>query len=112
MVYGPGYPGQINQSGAGEGVNVVMTYYHGREIAPLVFSGMSIWDFRKQDCQDLVDFVLGNLWHLPKSTLYTAPRAMAPSSARRVAVPTSQTPRRPPGSVRQPVGTSPFQRWR
>ncbi len=116
LVYGPGYPGQMNQSANGEGVNAVMTYYHGRENVPLVFSGMSIWDFRRQDCQSLVDFVLGRLWGLPKSTLSTAPRAMAPSFARRVAVPTltpaPQTPRRLPAPVRQPVGTSVFKRWR
>ena len=124
LVYGPGYPKQMNQSSAGEGVNVVMTYYHGRDNAPLVFSGMSIWDFRRTDCQALVDFVLGDLWGLPKNTVYTAPRASAASFARRVAVPTP-TPRprptptptqrtfqRPPGAVRQPVGTSTFQRWR
>ena len=103
---------QMLQSGSGQGVNTVMTYYHGQENAPLVFSGMSIWDFRRQDCLGLVDFVLGRLWHLSKSTLYTAPRAVAPSLARRTAVPTPQTPRRLPGSVRQPVGTSTFQRWR
>jgi hypothetical protein len=112
LVYGSSYPKQMNQSGSGEGVNAVMTYYYGRENAPLVFSGMSIWDFRRQDCQGLVDFVLGRLWGLQKSTLYTAPRAAAPNFARRVAVPTPRTPQRPPGSVRQPVGTSTFQPWR
>ena len=131
LVYGPGYPSQLNQSYNGDGVNVVMTYYHGRENAPLVFSGMSIWDFRRMDCLALVDFVVGRLWGLPKSTLYTAPRAMAHSYARRAVVqptpqtpqrpagsvrqpvvPTLQTPQRPSGSVRQPVGTSTFQRWR
>jgi hypothetical protein len=101
----------MNQSSAGQGVNTVMTYYHGRENAPLVFSGTSLWDFRRQDCVALVDFVLGRLWGLSKSTLY-APRAVAPSLARRGAVPTPQTLQRPPGSVRQPVGTSTFQRWR
>jgi hypothetical protein len=94
-------------------VNVVMTYYHGLENAPLVFSGMSIWDFRRQDCVGLVDFVLGRLWGLPKTTLYTyaAPRAVAPSLARSV-VPAPQPLQKPPGSVRKPAGTSTFQRWR
>jgi hypothetical protein len=120
LVYGAGYPKQMNQSGAGEGVNVVMTYYHGRDNAPLVFSGMSIWSFRRTDCQALVDFVLGELWGLTKNTVYTAPHASAASFARRVAVPThkptpaptQRTFQRPPGSVRQPVGPSTFQRWR
>jgi hypothetical protein len=112
LVYGSGYPKQMNQSSAGEGVNAVMTYYHGLECAPLVFSGMSIWDFRRQDNQALVDFVLNGLWKLTKRPLYTAPRATAPSFVRRGVVPTPQTPQRPPGSVRQPVGASTFQRWR
>jgi hypothetical protein len=69
-------PGQMLQ--VGEGVNAIMTYYHGAENAPLVFSGTNIWDFRRQDCVALVDFVLGQLWHLEKHTLY-APRAVAPA---------------------------------
>lgn len=113
MVYGA-YPRQMNQSSEGQGVNPVMTYYHGLENAPLVFSGMSIWDFKREDCQALVDFVVNRLWGLPKTTLYTAPRAAAPSLARRVTAPApaSQTHQRPPGLVRRPVGTSTFQRWR
>ena len=51
-----------------------MTYYHGQENAPLVFSGTSIWDFRRQDCLALVDFVLGRLWGLSKSTALRAAR--------------------------------------
>jgi len=110
LAYGSAYPGKMLQSG--EGVNTVMTYYHGRENAPLVFSGTSIWDFRRQDCVGLVDFVLGKLWGLTKSTLYTAPRAVAPGFVRRSAAPTPQTLRRPPGSARQPVGKSTSRRWR
>jgi hypothetical protein len=64
----------MNQSSAGQGVNTVMTYYHGRENAPLVFSGTSLWDFRQQNCQALVDFVLGRLWGLSKSAPQYAPR--------------------------------------
>jgi len=113
LVYGSAYPYQMLQSGKGEGVNVAMTYYHGGENAPLVFSGMAIWDFRRQDCVGLVDFVLGRLWGLQRNTLYTtAPSAVTPSLARRVAMPLPQTLRRPPGAVRQPAGTSTFQRWR
>ena len=111
LAYGASYP-QMLHSSAGQGVNTVMTYYHGPESTALLFSGTSIWDFRRQDCVALVDFVLGSLWNLPKDALFTAPRAAAPSITRRVAVPASQTLQRPPGSVRQPVGTSTFQRWR
>ncbi len=44
LVYGSAYPTQMLQSTAGQGVNTVMTYYHGPENAPLVFSGTDIWD--------------------------------------------------------------------
>jgi hypothetical protein len=110
LVYGSG--GELNQSSAGAGVNAVMTYYYGRDNAPLVFSGMAIWDFRRQDCLALVNFVLGNLWGLSKSTIYPAPNAVAPNLTRRAAVPAPQPFQRPPGSVRRPVGTSTQQRRR
>jgi hypothetical protein len=84
LVYGTAYPSQMLQ--AGEGVNVVMTYYHGGENAPLVFLGTNIWDFRRSDCLALVDFVLGRLWGLPKSTLLP-PGAAAPVRGRPVAGP-------------------------
>ena len=112
LAYGPSYPMQMLQSSSGEGVNTVMTYYHGLDNNSLVFSGTSIWDFTRADCQSLVDFVLGRLWGLSKSTLYTAPSAVTSSLTRRRAVPTPQTLQRPPGAVPQPVGTSTFQRWR
>jgi hypothetical protein len=112
LAYGSAYPFQMNQSAAGQGVNVVMTYYHGLENAPLVFSGMAIWDFQRQDCQSLVDFVVGGLWGLQKGTLYTAPRAVAPSLARREVVPAPRMFQRPPGAVRRSADTSPFQRGR
>jgi hypothetical protein len=106
LAYGSSYPGQMNQSSAGQGVNTVMTYYHGRENAPLVFSGTSLWDFRRQDCVALVDFVLGRLWGLSKSTLY-APRAVAPSLARPAGSP--PRPRSPStdGSPRKPQPIAP-----
>jgi hypothetical protein len=72
LVYGSSYPGQMNQSAAGQGVNVMMSYYHGRDNAPLVFSGTGIWDFRRQHCVALVDFVLGQLWNLSKNVPYTS----------------------------------------
>jgi hypothetical protein len=112
LAYGSAYPLQMLQSGRGEGVNTVMTYYHGRENTPMVFTGMAIWDFRRQDCVRLVDFVLNKLWGLSKSTLYTAPRAVAPSLNRQVAVPVTQTLQQQPGALRRRTGTSTFQRWR
>ena len=112
LVYGSSYDRQMLQSNTGQGVNTVMSYYHGLENAPLVFSGTDIWTFRRQDCVALVDFVLGRLWGLSKSTLYNAPRVVAPSLVRRGVVPVPRPIQRPPGSARQPVGTSTFQRWR
>ena len=72
LAYGAAYPAQMNQSSNGEGVNPMMTCYHGRDNAPLVFSGISIWDFRRQHCAALVDFVLGRLWNLPKNASYAS----------------------------------------
>jgi hypothetical protein len=72
LAYGAAYSSQMNQSSQGEGVNPMMTYYHGRDNAPLVFSGTSIWDFRRQHCVALADFVLGQLWNLPKNVRYAS----------------------------------------
>jgi hypothetical protein len=44
--------------------NVVMTLFRGSRVAPMLFSGFSIWDFRRTDEQALVDFVLQDLWGL------------------------------------------------
>jgi hypothetical protein len=119
LVYGPSYPDQMLQSRNGEGVNTVMTYYHGVDNTPLVFSGMSIWDFRKSDCLAIVDFVLGRIWGMSKNAPYYAPSAVAPSLVRRAAAPAPQTLQRPPQTlqrppraIRRPLGTSSTQRWR
>ena len=45
----------------------VMLYYHGRDNAPFVYTGFEPWDFTRADCQGLFDFVLGDIWKLPKS---------------------------------------------
>jgi hypothetical protein len=45
---------------------VCMTYYHGVENPPVVFSGFDLWSFVRDDCQALVDFVLQDVWGLPK----------------------------------------------
>jgi hypothetical protein len=55
----------------------VMLYYHGREIAPFVYSGFELWMWTRADCQALVDFVLGDIWKLTRS----GPRALRVSSA-------------------------------
>jgi hypothetical protein len=42
----------------------VMTYYHGRENQPLVFSGFNLWYWRRSQCIQLVDWVLQQVWGL------------------------------------------------
>lgn len=44
----------------------VMTYYHGSETTPMVFSGFPIWYFQRQQCADLTDFVLQDIWGLAR----------------------------------------------
>jgi hypothetical protein len=108
-VYGPSYPGQLMQPGSG--VNVVMTVYHGRENPLAVFSGVDIWTFKRSDCQALVDFVLGQLWHLPKNAA-PAPRAIATRSFRQPAALPARSRPPQPGPARRPAENSTFQRWR
>ena len=113
LAYGAAYPSQMNQSSQGNGVNPMMTYYHGRDNAPLVSSGTSIWDFRRQHCVALVDFVLGQLWNLPKNAPYAsrvervrvqqaAPdlRSAGPSRQVRSSAEPARVPRSPRPSVK------------
>jgi hypothetical protein len=46
-----------------------MTYYHGNTAHQFVFSGFSIWSYARQDCIGLVDFVLQDLWNLPRTNI-------------------------------------------
>ena len=114
LAWGPSYPNQMNQGPQnGQGVNVVMSYYHdGLENAPLVFSGTSIWDFRRQDCLGMVDFVLGNLWHLPKNASYASSGTRTPGIMRRPLLSMPRTFQQPPAPARPPVGVSTIQRRR
>jgi hypothetical protein len=43
-----------------------MTYYHGRDNAPVVLSGFSIWGWQRSQCIQLVDWVLQSVWGLPR----------------------------------------------
>jgi hypothetical protein len=56
--------------------NVVMTYYHGRAHSSVVCCGFNLWTFKHDQLVQLVDFVLGRLWGMPKSpaTMAAAPR--------------------------------------
>jgi len=68
--------------GTGSG-RPVMTYYHGLENAPFLFSGFPIWYFRRVQAQALADWVLGTLWGMPKSAPGPVPmwRAARPPTA-------------------------------
>jgi hypothetical protein len=58
----------ISFGGTAPGNSPVMTYYHGRESQPLVFSGFNFWYWRRTQCIGLVDWVLQSVWGLPRDT--------------------------------------------
>jgi len=58
---------------------VCMTYYHGQESSPVVFTGFDVWSFTRADCQGLVDFVLQDVWGMTK----TAPAEVLVNAAPR-----------------------------
>jgi hypothetical protein len=60
----------------------VMTYYHGRDNTPFVYTGFEPWDWARADCQGLVDFVLGDIWKLTKSPATRSVRASGASPPR------------------------------
>ncbi|MFN8588463.1 MAG: hypothetical protein U0704_11770 [Candidatus Eisenbacteria bacterium] len=47
----------------------IMTYYHGRENTPVVYSGFPIWYFRREHVIPLVDWVLQDAWGLPRANV-------------------------------------------
>lgn len=59
-----------------------MTWYHGGEADRAVFSGFAPWEFRRDECAALFDFVLHDLWGLE--------RRAAPAPARATAARTAQ----------------------
>lgn len=56
MTFGP--PARLNTP--------CMTYYHGRESAPIVFSGFNFWVWQRSQCIQLVDWVLQSVWGLTR----------------------------------------------
>jgi len=50
-------------------VPATMTYYHGTQAPEFVFSGFDIWTWTKADCISMVDFVLQQIWHLPRNNV-------------------------------------------
>ncbi len=70
-------PGQISPC---------MTYYHGQDNVPLIISGFNIWNYRKTQCKQLVDFVLRMMWNIqpnPVAASRAAPSIMGGFAAGR-----------------------------
>ena len=57
----------------GQSVYPVMTWYHGVEKPPFVFTGFPIWTWTRSDAMALVDFVLQDLWKMPRQPVARAP---------------------------------------
>ena len=90
-------------SGPDPPANVLMTVYPARSMGwsadgPIVVtSGFNLWDFTRDDCQAVVDFVLQDLWGMPKS------RPAVAAAARSTTAPPVWSP--PGSSVRsRPAG--------
>ncbi len=81
-----------------------MTWYHGHQTNRFVFSGFAPWDFHRDDCIALTDFVLQDLWGLHRDPVSrslfvsgTSPRPGTRAALRRagpaVAAPVSRVAR-------------------
>ena len=76
----------------------VMTYYHGRDNQPLVFSGFNFWYWQRSQCIQLVDWVLQSVWGLQRD-----PEPRTPGvSARRVLAPNAGASRAPAAPAATP----------
>ncbi|MGH2649747.1 MAG: hypothetical protein ACRDHK_00860 [Actinomycetota bacterium] len=75
----------------------VMTYYHGRENQPLVFSGFNIWYWRRGQCIQLVDWVLQSVWGLSRDAGASRATSVPPRAAVTLASPSTR-PRPSPGA--------------
>jgi len=74
-----------NPDDAGNRRAPTMTYYHGSQANQFVFTGLSVWNYNRDDCLRLVDFVLQDLWGLSRAPVdrggaaaATRSRAMTP----------------------------------
>jgi hypothetical protein len=99
LAYGKNYTREMLQ--AGSGVNSLMTYYHGTENGPVLFLGTALWDYRRTQCQQLVDFVLGDLWGMTKAV-----PGLSYARAHRSATAVSGTKRAQSASSGAAVGSS------
>ena len=78
----------------------IMTYYHGLDSSPMVFSGFNIWNFAREDVIQLVDFVLQEIWGMPRDNVSRQPGLAAGP----VAPATIMTPAQQALHSRLPVG--------
>lgn len=84
-----------------------MTYYHGNSARQFVFTGFAPWNYAREDCIALVDFVLQDLWGLPRQPVDRG--SIAPSiknggsSPARIVTPAQRTvsAQVPPGTTRE-----------
>lgn len=82
-----------------------MTYYHGASARQFVFSGFAPWGFARQDCIQLIDFVLQDLWGMPRASVDRG--SFAPALRSRGSSPArSVTPVKHTLSARVPTGTT------
>jgi hypothetical protein len=57
----------LNQSRAG--FDPIAFYYHGLDNVPVIYCGFPIWEVKKAQAIDLIDFVFRDIWHIqPTST--------------------------------------------
>jgi hypothetical protein len=81
--------------------SVVMTYYRGAENPPFVMTGFNLWNFRRADLVQLVDFVLQQLWGMTRSVPVAGPAEIGGADARR---PYGRAAR--PGAATAPVAAT------
>lgn len=56
-------------AGAQAASRPAMTYHHGSQTGPTMFTGFPIWYLRRTDAIAITDFVLQNLWGLPRQNV-------------------------------------------
>ena len=94
--------------GAGSQVHLppspTMLYYHGREHAPVLYSGFDLWSWSRTECQALVDFVMQEIWGLHRTGALSAsvhatsaagPKATLKGKATRLRMTAGRRTRRP-----------------
>jgi hypothetical protein len=64
-----------NSTNYTQGPYPAMTSYRGvtDQVPSVIFSGFNIWSFKRQQCLELVDFVLGRTWGLQRQAVQPQP---------------------------------------